>query len=310
MGCSQRDKVRLMPSIRVSSEDVDLVSSNPDLLSEFVRRYDGTNNPLDALWWMNHPMETAPSGRPSPLKQVRALEAIVYGQPSPTRLAATERHRGLVEAIEAEGVRTRAAIDAVLAAERQGRSEAAYQAHLPISGDVRVPKLDGPTWGLSRKKLATGVLAVAVVGALLGIALGSQIPKSAVDATGALAIFDKPQTAIDLPPVALDAPGLSVQSFRTIADSVSVYAARGTNGKDVCLVLVQPTGRSAASCVPADSFPRGGLNIKGSYQNPGSIQPDDPAAGVFRQVDVTWLPDGRIFVTEQPDEETSSDTAG
>jgi hypothetical protein len=142
----------------------------------------------------------------------------------------------------------------------------------------------------------------AILGVLVGALGGGLLPHQAaapkVDAAGALAIFDRPQVAADLPPDTSNTAQFSAQSFRALVNSPPLYVARGESGKEVCLVLVQPTGEMSASCVDPESFPRSGLNIKGRYQNPGTAEAGNASAGTFSQIDVTWLPDGNLYTRE------------
>ena len=291
-----------MPNPRFSPSDAERVASDPGLLVEFVEHYTGVHDPLDALWWMTHPNDPAPSGRHSPLNELKPLEAVVYGVPSPATAAATEQLRRLVQTIESERAATRAALAASLAAESRAIARATEQADSthpeqphpePSQREARVQ--------ITRRRFyrATVLTSVAVIAALIGVLaggfVGNQREAPAVDTTGALAIFDEPQVVADVPPNALNQPQFDVLSFRALVDSPPVYVARAASGQDVCLVLVQPEGKMAASCVDAESFPESGLTIRGSYENPGTVQADDPDTGTFLLVDVTWLPDGNFY---------------
>lgn len=290
-----RDKLRAMLTPRATASDADRVAAHPELYAEFVRHYRGAHDPLDALWWISRPNDPAPSGRRSPLDRLKELEAIVYGVPSPNTVAATEELYGLMRTLDAERLMTRTAIEAALAAETQ-----------IAAGPSAQPEASHPeprtAHGGRRFGRGISLASVAVVGVLLGVVgvtiLGSQADGPSVDASGALAIFDEPQLVADLPPDALNTTQFEALSFRALLDSPPVYVARGESGKEVCLVLVQPTGQTAASCVDAESFPETGLNIKGSYQNPGTVDLGNPRSGTFLPVDVTWLPDGNAYSRE------------
>ncbi|KJC65720.1 hypothetical protein [Agreia bicolorata] len=244
------------------------------------------------------PSAPASSGRRSPLDELKRLEAIVYGVPSPESAAATEQLLRLMQTRDAERLMTRPVIDAA--------PEAGLQTVTGPSTQPEEPETAHPEpqtrHGWHRFRRGGALASVAAIGVLLGAIGGAlagfQAETPAVDASGALAIFDEPQLVADLPPNALNATQFGAQSFRALMDSPPVYVARGESGKEVCLVLVQPTGETAASCVDAESFPESGLNIKGSYQHPGTVDAGNPGAGTFSPVDVTWLPDGNAYSRE------------
>lgn len=290
-----------MVNARVAPSGAERVAADPRLVAEFVRHYTGVHDPLDALWWMTHPADPSPSGRSSPLDELRPLERIVYGVPSTAVAEATEQLHRLMQTVESERRLTRTAVDAALATESQTAARPTEQTVRTERPEPSHPEARVRT---TRRRLyrATMLTSAAILGVLIGVLGGGLLPHQAeaptADAAGALAIFDRPQVAADLPPNASNAEQLSAASFRALVDSPPLYVARAESGKEVCLVLVQPTGETSASCVDSESFPRSGLNIKGRYQNPGTIQAGNAGAATFRPVDVTWLPDGNLYTRE------------
>lgn len=233
-------------------------------LERFTLAYRGGDDPLDALWWHEHPESRAPSGAPPRAAELAELRRAVYAPGADRALAA--RYRRLQARLEQERAAVR---DALAAAEQpEGRSratEAAPAASIePTAGSRSVPRTRA---GVVVALAATAAFAA---GVLVAPALGrgaapapsaaptpsptasAPLLSSASGSGSALAIFGEPQRDVDRPAVGTDAR-LLPQTFHRLQAmptlGIDVYAAEDTYG-DVCLVALSVEAHLTASCTP------------------------------------------------------------
>src|SRR5215212_1191572 len=84
--------------------------TEPRFLRAVRAAYAGPDDLLDALWWLEHPLEPGPSGARPPAEEAAAARRALYGRSVPPE--ALEQYRRAADR-EAE---TRAAVVAALAA--------------------------------------------------------------------------------------------------------------------------------------------------------------------------------------------------
>nr|RZI36766.1 hypothetical protein BJQ95_00818 [Cryobacterium sp. SO1] len=173
----------------------DLAVTDPLFLTAAAAAHTGRWSLLDALWWEWHPEEPAPSGSPSPIFRLRALQRRVYDADGDAAgdLSVAQKVRELEVEIAAE----RAAITETIAAARADLElRTAARPHLdPALGDPvgtragsttaapAIPPVDAedatgraaarPTRG--RLLLALILVAALIVAAVLGGVLGNRL---------------------------------------------------------------------------------------------------------------------------------------
>ena len=87
-------------------------TEDPEFRAAVLRHYTGALEVLDALWWLDAPGRTAPSGAEPPWAGVEEARTRMYA-PRPTE-EDTERYRGLLAQRERELGRIREAVEALL----------------------------------------------------------------------------------------------------------------------------------------------------------------------------------------------------
>jgi len=154
-----------------------------------------------------------------------------------------------------------------------------------------------PMSPLAIARLAAVVLLALVVGVAVGLSARSSPADDVneptlVDSSGALALFDRPQVATDLPDQAL--PGTVIgESIRTIGDPFfELYIGRNAANM-VCLFAVQPRSSFAMSCVTIDEFPSTGVRLEWSGEM-ASISADGATGVVPSTMRAIWRPDGSL----------------
>lgn len=168
-------------------------------------------------------------------------------------------------------------------------------------GAVTVPDIvDLSPSRFSALRLIAAVLLALAVGVAVGLsaavrpaAVPESVPsRSAVDTSGALALFDRPQVESDLPSQAL--PGTVIgESIRSIGDPFfELYIGRNAANM-VCLFAVQPADSFAMSCVTIDEFPSTGVRLEWSGEM-SSISADGSAGVVPSTMRAIWRPDGSL----------------
>jgi hypothetical protein len=78
------------------------------ILRRFCAAYRGAHPPVDALWWLAHPCDPAPSGSPAPRRAILALQVALAGPNADAELR--ERHAAALKAIEEDEEAARTAL--------------------------------------------------------------------------------------------------------------------------------------------------------------------------------------------------------
>jgi len=166
------------------------------------------------------------------------------------------------------------------------------------SDDLPEPAAHVPRRAIPR--LVGAVLLALAVGVAVGLYAGSPTQvvseqatsRPLVDSSGALALFDRPQAAADLPDQAL--PGTVIgESIRAIGDPFfQLYIGRNAANM-VCLFAVQPRSSFAMSCVTIDEFPSTGVRLEWSGEM-SSVSADGSTSVVPSTMRAIWRPDGSL----------------
>jgi hypothetical protein len=244
---------------------------DPAFLERFARAYRGGADPLDALWWLDHPAEPGPSGAPPAAGRMTELRRAVYAPGADP--AAAERYRELRSSLEGERAAVRAAL-----AEAEGRDEHEPQASADAPTATALERPPRPSRPLLAVAVGVSAVAAFAAGLLSAPAIGgggapppssTATPRStptpadtapfvsgASGSGSALGIFGEPQRDADRPAVGLGAR-LLPQTFHRLQAvptfGVDVYAAEDSEG-DVCLVALSVEAHLTASCTPIAAF--------------------------------------------------------
>ena len=149
-------------------------------------------------------------------------------------------------------------------------------------------------------RIVTAVILALAVGVAIGLYAGSPADvvsepttsRPLVDSSGALALFDRPQVAADVPDQAL--PGTVIgESIRAIGDPFFELFIGRNAANMVCLFAVQPRSSFAMSCVTIDEFPSTGVRLEWSGEMP-SISADGSTGVVPSAMRAIWRPDGSL----------------
>lgn len=254
--------------------DWERVGADPALLAALRRRYIGSGDPLDVLWWTEHPGERTPAGLPDPADEAEAARRALF-QRGATTTTATEVERAVSVATSDREAALRALAEADVEAG-------------PSPTPVGATRAARPT----RLVLAGAVVAALLVGAGAGYAAGrfSHAPTPA-----AFGVFSRAQRADDRPPSIADLPAVvSRASTRLLGSSTtsgtSVYAARASDGR-VCLLAVVLAERVIGSCATDAAFADSGLSLT----FPTTVDPtDDSGVVALQELSPRWTPDGRL----------------
>jgi hypothetical protein len=276
-------------------------------LARFTQAYRGSDDPLDALWWQEHPEDVAPSGAPSVSAAAAGLRRAVYAPRSDP--SASARYQRLQDRLERE----RAAVQEALAvaAEPVSVPPPMEQAAVAAPGSLR------PSPRRARLLLTASVAAAAAfpAGVLLAPALGgggapepTAPPTSSARAPsisgasgtgGALGIFGGAQREADRPAIGIGAH-LLPQTFRRLRAEptlgVDIYAAEDSDG-DVCLVALTVEARLAAACAPIAAFRRAPLRLA---LRADRYRYETTKAGGQVELVATWGFPGRFTLDETP----------
>lgn len=144
----------------------------------------------------------------------------------------------------------------------------------------------------ARRRLVAASAVALVVGLAAGWTVGAAVPRAgeagAVPASETVAwrVFDAPvpngdRVRYPAPSVEVDLDRDSRRLLAARSDGVRVVAVRSEDGRDACLVLVVPSGPSAASCTADGRFPADGLVVR----------TEQPGTGIFS---ATWDATGRV----------------
>lgn len=103
---------------QVHDEQADPASADPEFLAAVAAAHTGGWSLPDALWWEHHPDEPGPSGRRSPLLELRDLQRRVFSAEGDA--AGDDAAARAVRELAAEIAAERAALRAAIGAARQG----------------------------------------------------------------------------------------------------------------------------------------------------------------------------------------------
>lgn len=265
-------------------------------LERFRAAYRGQHASLDALWWLEHPGETAPSGAEAPEAALVPLHEAVFGRDGAARSDAESEVERILESIREQ---RELALAALVAADVDTEEDS------PLGAEDRAETAPDDqdrrrrTWILVGAAAVVLAAAAGFVGGAFAGSGGTSDASSppAVDLSGVLAVFERPQIpATDLPTL-LDSSLIRPDTLRGLgmAGPAGLYAARDFDG-NVCLLLVQPTGGYTSNCVAENEFPATGLPLRGTYLLPGTVDASDSGSlsGTNTEIDVLWTPDGAL----------------
>ena len=200
-------------------------------LQEFEKWYLGVHDPLDALWWMDHPLEAGPSGALPP--GYRAIPLLVIARTSP---AARAELRGVAENLANEANLT---ISAVHKTQREISRSSKTVVSAPIT----------QTGTKGRKRIAL-MVTTAIAASVLAIGAGLSGP----------AQFLRPSIAGDSADVPFSDPEINQGSSRLVAvmDGFEVRAAIG--GTEIC-IQAESNLMILENCVSAAEYIQRGVNL-------------------------------------------------
>lgn len=258
--------------------DRERVADDPDLLADARRRYRGSGDLRDHLWWLDHPGEPTPEGVEDPAIAIerQARERFRPGG----ALVDPERLREQEEQLASD----RAAADAAV-----GETVAA----IPVSGGARAARR-------SRRPSVGAVVAMVVIALLVGGGAGAVAVRAqlaAAQRAPALAVFDREQRAADRPTTD-DLDLLLDRSSTRLLRSYSAiglvaYGVRTPTG-GLCLLVVVLGTQPTASCTNPAGFAQAGLTWIGT----ASADPvDDGGTRPVAQLRLVWMPAGTISIT-------------
>ena len=281
----------------VYDDPYDLALADPLFRAAAATAHAGRWSLLDALWWEWHPEEPAPSGTPSPIYRLRALQRRVFAADGDA--AGDHTVAQVVRELEAEIVAERAAItEAILAARVDLEYRAADRPPLdPAFGDQAVdPGVDpadtedaaeSAVTRPARRRLLPALILVAalIAAAVLGGVLGNRLTVTGLGAAGSptssagataeplanpAALFVQAQRPEDIPAVAVSAI-FEPDSFRYLGSAGGLaeanlvgpspfYAARPA-GSLICLVAVPAGSGYLSTCAVESAYPAAGLRL-------------------------------------------------
>lgn len=293
--------------------------------------HEGRWDALDALWWEAHPGETAPSGIPAPLIELRELQRRLFsaGGDAGGDRSTTETMRELEATIAHE----RRAIQDAVAQASAGTHRAPYQSDAdvttlfestdPVGANTPTVRDVPPGAQPRTRNLAAvfGIVAALVVGLFAGTQLGggtadaaspvtsasptkTSTPAGALDGAppAALQVFDRPQVPEDVPQLPMPA-ALDLLSFRAIGGS-PVHSSADSQASQfgavyaakstsglICLLAVVSDADYLSTCMFERDFPITGMRL---YW-PGELHSSDESGdSVTIPMDyyTVWKPDG------------------
>jgi hypothetical protein len=273
-------------------------------LARLRAAYQGDDDVLDALWWLDHPTRPGPSGAVAPAARLAAARRDLYGPAASADAAAR-----VAEALEAAERSRASALSAVaLAAPPPVRAApAARVAASSVRGasDVVAPQVQEDHSVLRRRVTLAVVgpllLAAAVLGVVAGLGLGqgarpvtsaptgealAQHFQQTVAGDDALAVFDKAQAYYDLPGgAAASLDSSTARRLLVLGDSrlIGARTRGGSGGGGICLLIVDLAAHVSGSCGSVAEFRHAGLTLE---------RPADRLPGDIKRI--RWYPDGRI----------------
>jgi len=261
--------------------------ADPAFLARFSAAYDGEDDPLDALWWLDRPDERGPSGAVAPGALARTARRALYGPG--TDAAALEQY----EWAAARAERSRLAAVAAL-----GRLPVRDVTTAPVAPPETAP---GPVARAVLPRAAlrpalAGAAALAIVAAAAGFGVGRTLPvappvtpalvehfQQTVRGQDAVTVFERAPEAADL--LGGELEPLDTVNLRRLVSvgSVRFLAARTVGDTAaLCLIAADGTRRTASRCASVRGFEHDGITLTTA---------DGLPTGFAR---VRWQPDGRL----------------
>ena len=306
------------------ADPYDLALTDPVFRAAAAAAHTGRWNLLDALWWEWHPEEPAPTGSPSPISRLRALQRRVFaadGDAAGDHAVAEE-----VRELETEIVAERAAITAAIVAARadlERRTDDRSHGG-PASGDP-AGSTDGSTAGdpvadpaptadaagrpaarpgRRRLLLALALAAALIAAAVLGGVLGNRLTLSGLDAAeptpsasataeapgNPAVLFAQAQRPEDIPAVAVSAV-FEPDSFRYLGSAGWLDDANPVGPSPY--YAARATG--GLTCLVA--VPEGGR-----YLSTCALESAFPSIGLRLYWESTDLPTGMASTVSVPEE--------
>ena len=301
--------------------------------ADVAAAYSGRYSVSDALWWLAHPDEPAPSGRLAPAARLRDLQHQLFsehGDGLNDPEAASQLPR-----LEAEIRYERQAIEHAVAAARAapGDGATAYDTtEIPDAGeaapaDTLAPDStqthtdDGaqplPSPMFWQRPSRSTVIGLGVAAALiLGVGIGTHLGQTSADASSAaqptasatptptasriaaLEIFDREQTPADIPTQFMP-DTLNQDSFRLLRDAGPgdffplAYAVRSSSGM-VCLLITPTQLDYMVTCMTDSDFPARGVRLQLMTE---LVFPGSTASPQPTDLSIVWATDGTIEMT-------------
>jgi hypothetical protein len=291
-------------TVTVDGAELNRLLADPGFFAALDSAWRGQGSLEDAVHWRKHPLTVAPSGRPDPALELRALKARVYARPA--------EFESIVESRDDAGAPVRLAESEAALLELERRLEhdshdlddAIAAARLATqSWSSRLDEPDVPpsrfAWMLRRHPVAMFATAAALLLALVlpvtSVVLAPSLRPSAM----LLKVFNRPQSAIDIAPQVFTGgqPGYT-QAVRDTTRFLGLYygvkAFAYRNGEDsVCMLTTAPGDHDVTVCVSTGAFSRSGLTIRDT--NYGVT---DATAGVTAEsrLAFSWGPDTDLSV--------------
>ncbi len=313
---------------------------SPDFAAAVAAAHTGAWSLPDALWWEWHPEDAAPSGTPSPIATLRALQRRAFSADGDA--AGDADVAQAVRALEAEIAAERVAIaEALRAANAQddgtGRASApAADGDSAAGADADAADPDEPDatdparrFGHRHWLLAGGILLAVAIGVILGSQLGAAglvagagptpsgtpLPSptasiATVSSESPSMIFIREQTPLDIPLVSTGTV-FQADSFRYLGAAdwsenpdevgLSPYYAALSSSHMICLVAMPETGGYVSTCALESGFPSAGLRLY--WESNTVMHSETGVSRVLGDFFVVWELDGDItgqFSGRQP----------
>jgi hypothetical protein len=255
--------------------DWERVAADPALLAAVRRRYTGSGDVLDQLWWVEHPGTAAPSGAEDPAVRLEQERRALY------RPGATTRTAGTLQQEEA-------ALRADRAAARRALDDS-------DSDSDRAPRPTTPA-GAQRNAPRRAVAAAAIAALLVGGAAGLVVGRSGIASRpAALEVFDRGQREADRPPASVTIPeSVRPDTLRQLGAASSsgtvLYGAMTHEGR-ICLLAIVLAVDYVVTCSTEAAFAASGLTL--GFEARVDPVDDSPVVPV-QQLSSTWSPDGRV----------------
>ena len=293
--------------------------------------YTGNYRALDALWWLSHPTQPAPSGQIAPATQLRDLQHQLFSEHGggPTGPESASR----LPQLEAEITYERQAIEHAVAAARAAPADRAApvdragldgaietadadarpsdSAQIQAGDDGAQPASSPPFWERPSRGtvIGLGIAAALIVGVGIGTNLGqgdadaspaaqptaSATPRATESGIAALDIFDREQTPQDIPTQFMPET-LNHDSFRVLRDTGSdgyfpLAYAVRSSSGMACLLVTQTQVDYVVTCVRDSEFPSQGIRLQAMTE---LVFPGSTGAALPTDLTIVWAADGTV----------------